>query len=43
MLSIVITDLGHLKFWKLQWPGHVARMVDAKNSYRLLMGQVVGE
>jgi hypothetical protein len=36
-------DSGHMKFLKLQWLGHVARMEDAKNLYRILMRKVTGE
>jgi hypothetical protein len=32
-----------IKSWRLRWAGHVARMVEKRNAYRLLVGKPEGK
>jgi hypothetical protein len=32
-----------IKFWKMRWAGHIARMGEKRNAYRLLVGKPEGK
>jgi hypothetical protein len=36
------TIIRMIKLWRMRWTGHVARMGEKKNAYRILVGEPEG-